>query len=249
MLTNSDLEKQTGYYYYGFRFYDPVTGRWPNRDPIEEEGGINLYGFVGNDGANWFDNLGLISLGVGFDLYPIGIGGGASANVTGSHEDCCTDANEFVSGGRRKVSITIEVHGGIGLGAGINVLNHKVKFLFQGPTISTSETFTHETPCASSGWGSISFDKEVSKIDFGSSLKVGLLPLSGKVAASVSGGLHIRGSADMDNNNYNFKVELCGEATGSYELKLQIGIVSHKLVGNKVGESGCVSLFNLEGSW
>jgi RHS repeat-associated protein len=47
---------------YGYRYYDPVTGRWPSRDPIEESGGINLYGFVGNDGANWIDVLGLSKL-------------------------------------------------------------------------------------------------------------------------------------------------------------------------------------------
>jgi len=45
--------------YYGYRFYDPETGRWPSRDPIEEMGGINLYGFVGNDGVNAWDYLGL----------------------------------------------------------------------------------------------------------------------------------------------------------------------------------------------
>ena len=45
--------------YYGYKWYDPVTGRWPSRDPIGEEGGINLYGFVGNDGVNWVDMLGL----------------------------------------------------------------------------------------------------------------------------------------------------------------------------------------------
>ena len=44
--------------YYGYRYYDPLTGRWPSRDPIEEDGGVNLYGFVGNDGANKFDELG-----------------------------------------------------------------------------------------------------------------------------------------------------------------------------------------------
>jgi hypothetical protein len=44
--------------YYGYRYYDPKTGRWPSSDPIEEEGGINLYGFVGNDGVNKWDLLG-----------------------------------------------------------------------------------------------------------------------------------------------------------------------------------------------
>ena len=49
----------TGLYYYGYRWYDPVTGRWPSRDPIEESGGINLYGFVGNNGVNAWDYLGM----------------------------------------------------------------------------------------------------------------------------------------------------------------------------------------------
>ncbi|MCU0796604.1 MAG: hypothetical protein MUF31_11790 [Akkermansiaceae bacterium] len=48
----------TGMLYYGYRWYDPVTGRWPSRDPIEESGGMNLYGFVGNDGVNGWDLLG-----------------------------------------------------------------------------------------------------------------------------------------------------------------------------------------------
>ncbi len=39
----------------------PASGipLWPSRDPIEEEGGINLYGFVGNDGINRLDVFGL----------------------------------------------------------------------------------------------------------------------------------------------------------------------------------------------
>jgi RHS repeat-associated protein len=44
---------------YGYRYYDPLTGRWPSRDPIGEEGGVNLYGFVGNDALNWWDVNGL----------------------------------------------------------------------------------------------------------------------------------------------------------------------------------------------
>ncbi len=48
--------------YYGYRFYDPETGRWPSRDPIEEMGGLNLYGFTINDGVNWVDILGLLQL-------------------------------------------------------------------------------------------------------------------------------------------------------------------------------------------
>ncbi len=33
-------------------------GYWPSRDPIEEDGGVNLYGFCYNSPYNWFDRLG-----------------------------------------------------------------------------------------------------------------------------------------------------------------------------------------------
>jgi RHS repeat-associated protein len=49
------------WYYYGFRYYDPVTGRWPSRDPIGERGGNNLYAMVGNNPLNSYDLLGLSS--------------------------------------------------------------------------------------------------------------------------------------------------------------------------------------------
>ena len=52
-------DSETGLYYYGYRYYDPVHGRWINRDPIEEEGGVNMYGFIGNRGINSWDRLGL----------------------------------------------------------------------------------------------------------------------------------------------------------------------------------------------
>lgn len=40
-------------------FYHPEQGRWINRDPIEEQGGANLYAFVLNDPVNKTDPLGL----------------------------------------------------------------------------------------------------------------------------------------------------------------------------------------------
>jgi RHS repeat-associated protein len=52
----------SGFNYYGYRFYDPGAGRWLNRDPIGEAGGVNLYGMVGNDGVGRVDVLGLNEL-------------------------------------------------------------------------------------------------------------------------------------------------------------------------------------------
>ena len=52
-------DAETGLLYYGYRYYNAETGRWLNRDPIEEQGGLNLYGFILNDGINSIDFLGL----------------------------------------------------------------------------------------------------------------------------------------------------------------------------------------------
>lgn len=43
-------------------FFDPSAGRWVSRDPIAEKGGVNLYGFVANNGNNSIDSLGMYKL-------------------------------------------------------------------------------------------------------------------------------------------------------------------------------------------
>jgi len=51
-------DDESGLYYYGYRYYSPQLGRWINRDPIEEEGGLNVYAFLDNDPKNKYDYLG-----------------------------------------------------------------------------------------------------------------------------------------------------------------------------------------------
>lgn len=43
----------------GRRYCSPSQGRFLGRDPIDEAGGLNLYGFCGNNGVNRWDVLGL----------------------------------------------------------------------------------------------------------------------------------------------------------------------------------------------
>jgi RHS repeat-associated protein len=47
---------------YEFRKYNPSTGGWLSRDPIGDRGGLNLYGFVGNEPLNKTDYLGRMSM-------------------------------------------------------------------------------------------------------------------------------------------------------------------------------------------
>lgn len=52
-------DDESGLVYYGHRYYQPDLGRFINRDPIDEEGGMNLYAFAGNNGVSRWDVLGL----------------------------------------------------------------------------------------------------------------------------------------------------------------------------------------------
>jgi RHS repeat-associated protein len=52
-------DDESDFLYQGYRYYNPSMGRWLNRDPIEEWGGINLYSYVGNDSVEGLDPLGL----------------------------------------------------------------------------------------------------------------------------------------------------------------------------------------------
>ena len=52
-------DDETDLVYYGYRYYSASLGRWINRDPSEEKGGINLYVFVNNGPINLIDPSGL----------------------------------------------------------------------------------------------------------------------------------------------------------------------------------------------
>jgi RHS repeat-associated protein len=61
----------SGLYYYGFRFYDPLTQRWLNRDPMEESAGANLYSYVHNSPIGNTDIYGENALTIGPITIPI----------------------------------------------------------------------------------------------------------------------------------------------------------------------------------
>lgn len=52
-------DAETGLNYYGFRYYNPSTGRFINRDPAEEEGGVNIYAAFRNSPIDYIDPVGL----------------------------------------------------------------------------------------------------------------------------------------------------------------------------------------------
>ena len=81
-------DSDTGLVHFGYREYDPYTGKWTAKDPILFAGGdSNLYGYVLNDPVNLVDSDGLLpwdkkSLGAGKGGYSrLKLGNGSFKNV------------------------------------------------------------------------------------------------------------------------------------------------------------------------
>jgi RHS repeat-associated protein len=50
---------------FGARDYDPVTGRWVNKDPIRFDAGSNLYVYANGDPVNYVDADGEVAIAIG----------------------------------------------------------------------------------------------------------------------------------------------------------------------------------------
>lgn len=54
-------DDELGLIYYNYRHLNPLDGRWINRDPINEQGGWNLYGFIKNVPSQTTDRWGTVN--------------------------------------------------------------------------------------------------------------------------------------------------------------------------------------------
>ena len=96
-------DDETGLLYYGYRYYNPSTGRWIGRDPAEEDGSLNLYAILGNDPVDDVDYLGLVDY--KFEIVTgtrtlfgnIGTWGQPSGNATGTSSIAGKTANSSVT--------------------------------------------------------------------------------------------------------------------------------------------------------
>jgi RHS repeat-associated protein len=67
-FSSKPFDKETGFVVYQRRYYDIMLCRWISRDPFGIKGGLNEFGFVGNDGVNHCDKLGLKKLTLTYDM-------------------------------------------------------------------------------------------------------------------------------------------------------------------------------------
>jgi len=57
-FSSKEFDANSKLYYYGGRYYSPSESRWLTRDPMGFEAGFNMYAFVRNNPAMWFDPFG-----------------------------------------------------------------------------------------------------------------------------------------------------------------------------------------------
>jgi RHS repeat-associated protein len=68
MFSTKYYDWESALYYYGCRYYNPSTGRFINRDPMEEGGGMNLYETALNDLIDQADYLGFLTVGADLSI-------------------------------------------------------------------------------------------------------------------------------------------------------------------------------------
>jgi RHS repeat-associated protein len=156
-------DQSTGLILTSFRYYDPVNGRFLNRDPISYLGGMNVYGYCENQPENRLDPAGLaeitVTLGTIFQGFIPGWG---------------TDVGVII--GTDGISLTGDGYAGAGLGLGYAA----------GPSAAWSLT-DPAVPPGGSEWG---FTKGIAGfltvMDVGAGIAVSK-PLTGPASLSFSG--------------------------------------------------------------
>jgi RHS repeat-associated protein len=173
----------TGDLKYLFRDYDADIGRWPSRDPLEEQGGLNLYGFVNNDSPNSIDYIGLteisVSAGVGLGLHA---GGSISLKTSQEH-------------GLKVIELTAEGSAGVGIGLKGHVKafgkSFGLNFDFEGPSLKRSQTVKLTIACD----GYINFHESIDLIrlsadqQFSAGIGLGFVAINAAVGVHVNGGI------------------------------------------------------------
>jgi RHS repeat-associated protein len=144
------LDQETGFYYYGYRYYDPVTGRWLSIDPMGEMSGLNIYSFVFNNAVVRWDILGLKCCGPDVTDYVARTLADIQKTFDGwaerQKEACINIVNPAVAGGSWEIQPLADL-GFIAPGTKDKPLSYSFKSGHQGEGIGCDDTVTYAGKC------------------------------------------------------------------------------------------------------
>jgi len=239
-------DTESGLLYYGYRYYNPSTGRWISRDPIGEDGGgINLYCFVANDTQIHLDPLGLQP------CRKLGkIGWAYSANIaTGVYAGWDASGDIEMCGCCYTASIQIGVEVAIGAKyrrqgkATVNIPNVGPVGVYFGldATFSLAQQRTHASTVVNWCPGEIVVDGKLYLVDLDLGPKVGLSVFGGgqigdNVKLKVSGAAkatfaaNVRAGLEVVSAGSGFSVYVIGSAT--FDSTVQAGFTVAWQIGS-----------------
>lgn len=163
-----DVETDTHYNY--FRNYDPVLGRYIQKDPIGLRGGINTYAYVGNSPLNAIDPLGLLECGCSCpkgNWFVANVGGEAQAFIAKGSANyqvfrCRSDARVKVKAVQICFSVATPSTG----------IKGSVSAGYQGDKDDRDDPSNpgrKTNPCDLGGWGDWQFSADAGPLSFSDS--------------------------------------------------------------------------------
>jgi RHS repeat-associated protein len=206
-FSSKERDSATGFYYYGLRYYNSGLGRWLNRDPLGESGGVNLYCFIGNNPCINYDSFGLekckddtcttIALKAELGAY-VGIGASASISAFGTKCNCCPCGTQSVD-----VGVAMEIEVGVGLEGDLFGLKLGVK----GPQVGGSIEEHYVKDCEG-GQGEVRIDRKFSAVFGYEGSADATVGASGAISIEVSGeyGLAISSSEAYGYIDWEYEV-------------------------------------------
>jgi len=188
-FSSKEYDQATGLNYYGYRFYNPELRRWINRDPIEERGGMNVYGFVGNNPILFFDPTGLLKGSVGGGFY-WGFGASAKIDWDIQKEDCCDESGNLVPDGYMKMEIEVSGHVGMGVGGSFHAFGADLSLQYTAFGIQVGGKAGFESPKCGELPESACFSV-FATLNVDNELKGGIVLVDVRLATTVKGGVEL----------------------------------------------------------
>ena len=230
----SSEKTASGVCYYGFRYYNPSTGRWLSRDPIEENGGVNLYGFVSNDPIGATDNLGLF-------LIPAATS--YATNFLLDRDRKYEFALNHISGDFAKMLLRHYVYG---KGRGVHLSKNSVfKYLKPVVTMYQSEDFVKDI--VANFRGKKSYALSVNDIN---NPRGGLgsytIYVDLEIGCSPKGGWHAKGTASVyDEWDFDWKIsKLYSDWKDKYSEAQETGWTKELVLGGRETRTAAGSLIS-----
>jgi len=166
-------DRNTGLVRFGFRDYDPDTGRWTAKDPILFAGGnVDLYGYCLNDPVNWVDPEG--------QLVQALVAGGIAGGIVGAF----TFVTELARGASIEQAATAAVISGVTSAVSVGLASTGVGVLVAGSAATLTNLILQKMLACDVDVGSAVFSGFATSMG---GVLLSSVPLQGATLGVVSG--------------------------------------------------------------